>query len=130
MKVFFIIRAIQRKGGDINFYLLSVVLGHQIKTLHNAIGGFERSATGILKTFTWLQDGKFPDHPFALHIHNFSIGINNHTIAVIEFHGASTQVFDIHLVGPYIMAFLGRRLIVKKIRSDGYRYTFGGFRIH
>ena len=90
MKVFFIIRAIQRKGGDINFYLLSVILGHEIKTLHNAIGGFQRGATRILKTFSWLQDRKFSHHPFALYIHNFSIGINNYPIAMMEFHGTGT----------------------------------------
>ena len=90
MKVFFVIRAIQRKSGDINFYLLSVVLRHQIKSLHNAIGGFERGATRIFKAFTWLQDWKFSHYSFPLHIHNFSIGINNHSIAMIQFHAAST----------------------------------------
>src|SRR6516225_819860 len=125
-----LVGAIEREGRNANGEAVAAPRFHVIGADHDTRRRRQRGPARIFEAFAGPENRLLADDARTAHLLHLAAVVGDPPIAAAQLDCFSAAVLDADVVGPHVMVFDGRRLVLEVKRLDRHLYRSGGFRVH
>src|SRR5439155_26456042 len=108
-----LLRRIEGKSRHAGEKALAVRSLHLVLADHEAGRGRQRAAAGVLEAFARFEHRLFPDNAGAAHLLQPPQAVGDAPVTIAQLHGFGADILDPHVIGPDVMAIVGRGVLLE-----------------